>query len=299
MIDLACPSCRRALCPHAGALLCTACGAEYRQVDGIHRFLPAERAAHFQAFLADYTAIRIAEGRASADPGYFRRLPEPTPGGPLESQWELRRRSWTTVRRRAVGPAPPALEVVDIGAGVGWLSNRLADLGHHPYAVDLSVDPDDGLGAARHFEHSFPRMQAEMDAMPFGDGSADVVVFNASLHYSCDYHRTLVEALRVLAPRGRIIVLDSPIYRHTAAGEAMVAERRLDFERRFGTRSDSLPSIGYLTPAMLHHLAGSLGLRWRRHHTWYGWAWAWRPWQARLRSQRAPSRFTVLVGRRA
>lgn len=271
---------------------------EYPVEDGIHRCLPPARAAHFERFLREYTSVRMAEGRASDDPAYFQRLPEPTPGGPIEWQWNIRRHTWRTVRSRVLRAAPPQLTIVDVGAGVGWLSNRLSEAGHELHAVDLSVDGDDGLGAARHFVHPFERYQAEMDDLPFADATADVVVFNAALHYSTDYRRTLGEALRVLGPGGRIVVLETPLYRTSAAGDAMVAERHAQFERQYGTRSDAVPSIEFLTGEMLEELARDLGLRWRRHHTWYGWRWAMRPWKARWRRTRPPSRFVVLVATR-
>lgn len=274
---------------------CEPCAQGYPVIDGIHRFLTAQRAAHFDGFLRDYTTVRLAEGRASSDPEYFRRLPVPTPGGPIEWQWRLRQRTWRTVRRRVIRRAPPALRIADIGAGVGWLSNRVTHDGHVAHAVDLFIDEHDGLAAARHFQSTFPRSQAEMDALPFADGSVDVVVYNASLHYSTNYERTLREALRVLAPEGRIVVMDSPIYRHHASGQTMVSERHDDFQRRFGTRGDSIDSVGFLTAGMLAELAHTLDVRWRRHHTWYGWAWAWKPWRARLRRRREPSRFVMLI----
>lgn len=299
MIELACPSCHGPLRVDDGALHCVTCVCDYPTVDGIHRFLTVERAQHFDDFLRDYSTVRLAEGRASKDPDYFRRLPEPTSGGPIEWQWTLRRHTWRTVRRRAIRPAPPSLRIADVGAGVGWLSNRLAHDGHQPHAVDLFVDEHDGLAAARHFDRPFPRSQAEMDALPFAVASVDVVVFNASLHYSTDYERTLREALRVLAPGGRIVVMDSPIYRHRVSGETMISERHDDFQQRFGTRGDSIASVGFLTAGMLADLEQTLHIRWRRHHTWYGWAWAWKPWRARLRRRREPSRFVVLVACRS
>jgi SAM-dependent methyltransferase len=299
MIQLACPKCRASLDgpTHLGAT-CSECGEDYPVVDGIHRFLPAERVVHYEPFLRDYTAVRLAEGRGSADVAYFRRLPEPTPGGPIEWQWRLRRRTWATVRDRVLPELGDNLVIVDVGAGVGWLSNRAFELGHVAHAVDLTVDAEDGLGAARHYGPSIRRYQAEMDALPFADAQADVVVFNASLHYSTDYARTIGEALRVLRPGGRIVIMDSPIYGRDDAGRQMVAERHADFERRFGTRSDSLDSIEYLTDAMLADVGRRLEVRWERHRTWYGWRWAWRPWKARLRRRRQPSRFVVLVGTR-
>lgn len=272
--------------------------ATYPVVDGIHRCLSPDRAAFFDQFVREYTAVRMAEGRGTDDPEYFRRLPEPTPGGPIEWQWAIRRNTWRTVRTRVLRAAPPAMTIVDVGAGTGWLSNRLSERGHDLHAVDLTDDPSDGLGAARHFLHSFERYQAEMDDLPFADATADVVVFNAALHYSTDYHRTLGEALRVLRPGGRVVVLETPLYRTRSAGDAMVAERHAQFERQYGTRSESVPSIEFLTDDMLTDLADALGLRWRRHRTWYGWQWAMRPWKARWRRRRPPSRFVVLVATR-
>ena len=300
MTQLACPKCRAVLdgSNHEGST-CASCGEAYPVVDLIHRFLPAERLAHYQPFLRDYTAVRLAEGRGTADVAYFRRLPEPTRGGPIELQWKLRRRTWATVRDDVLPSLGDGLVVVDVGAGVGWLSNRLFELGHVPHAVDLTVDDDDGLGAARHYGPPWQRYQAEMDALPIADSQADVVLFNASLHYSTDYVRTIGEALRVLRPGGRIVIMDSPIYGRDEAGRQMVAERHVDFERRFGTRSDSVDSIEYLTTSMLDDLGRRLGVTWERHRTWYGWNWALRPWKARLRRRRQPSRFVVLVGTRS
>jgi ubiquinone/menaquinone biosynthesis C-methylase UbiE len=189
--------------------------------------------------------------------------------------------------------------VLDLGAGVGWLSHRAAQLGHQPLAVDLSVDELDGLGAAScHLADGWPLVQAEFDRLPLADAQADVTVFNASLHYSVDLAATLAEALRVTRPDGAVVVMDSPIYRADAAGAAMVAERAADFERRFGTRSDAMPSVGYLTDDGIAALGRQLGVRWQTVVPWYGWRWAARPWQARLRRQRERSRFAVLVARR-
>ncbi len=294
MIDLACPRCRA---PLAGSA-CDGCGEIYPIVAGIHRLLPNERLVHFQPFLQQYTAVRVAEGRLTHSVEDFLRLPEPTPGDPFAWQWNLRRRTWSTVHDRVLSQLGSGLTVLDVGAGVGWLSNRLHELGHHPHAIDLTVDDHDGLGAAAVCDPPWPRYQAEMDALPFADSQADLVVFNASLQYSTDYVRTIGEALRVLRPDGRIVVMDTPVYRRDIDGRQMVEERHADFERRFGTRSDHISSIEYITDAMLDEIGSRLGVRWKRHATWYGWAWAMRPWKARLLRRRRPSRFVVLVGTR-
>lgn len=291
---LACPVCRTVLGDASREeIRCPGCGQLWPRIDGIWRFLAPEREAVFAPFLRDYTRIRHAEGRGSEDPEHYRRLPECDPSHPIAWQWRMRSQTWAAFRRRVLPRLGP--KVVDLGAGVGWLSHRVAELGHHPCAVDVSVDDLDGLAAARHYNPDWPRLQAELERLPLADGQADAAVFNASLHYSTDYSVTLREALRVLRPGGRLVILESPIYRKEESGRRMVAERHADFARRFGTRSEAIPSIEYLTWERLDRLAKELGLRWQRFPTWYGWRWAVRPWVARFKRKREPSRFVILV----
>jgi hypothetical protein len=77
----------------------------------------------------------------------------------------------------------------------------------------------------------------------------------------------------------------------------MRAERHELFERRYGFRSDSVPSIEYFDEATIESLGRDLKIEWRRSLPWYGLSWALRPWKARLFSRRPPSRFLILVGR--
>lgn len=301
---LACPSCRQDLGPlsaHRGQseVRCAGCGLVAPCVEGIWRFLPPAAAARFAPFLADYTRIRHAEQRGSDDPAYYLALPDCPPDHPIAAQWALRRRTFAAFTRRVLPRLGSGLRVVDLGAGVGWLSHRLAQLGHHPMAVDLTTDDRDGLGAGRHYSPAWPRVQAEFDRLPLAAEAADLVIFNASLHYSTDYEVTLAEALRVLTPGGTVAVVESPIYRRPESGRRMVEERRADFARRYGTRSEALPSRDYLTWEGIEDLGRRLGIRFQVITPWYGWRWALRPWIARLRRHREPSRFAILLAKKS
>jgi LCP family protein required for cell wall assembly len=284
---------------------CRECGHRTERRDGIWDAIdPAARSRH-ERFLADYLTVRRGEGRGSDDPEYYRRLPDARRDDPVAAQWRIRRRTWKHLRRhvlRRLGPrrgstrAP--LRVVDLGAGVGWLSNRLAAAGHRPVAIDVSVDERDGLGAARHYDPTWPLLRADFDRLPLADAQADVVLFDASLHYSADYAATLREALRVIVPEGRVVVLETPLYRNRASGDAMVAERHAAFAADFGTRSDSVPAREFLTPADLTELSDEVGVEWQVTRPWYGLRWALRPLRAKLARRRAPSRFPILVAHR-
>jgi SAM-dependent methyltransferase len=163
-------------------------------------------------------------------------------------------------------------------------------------AVDIFADPRDGLRAARHYAIGFPTVEADFDRLPFANASFDLVVFNASLHYSADYARTLSEARRCLRPEGRLVILDSPVYKLSRHGEQMRAERQTFFEKQHGFRSEALRSIEFLDEPTLDGLARDLRLTWRIHRPWYGLGWTLRPWKARLAGRRPPSRFWILEG---
>jgi ubiquinone/menaquinone biosynthesis C-methylase UbiE len=263
----------------------------------IEEALEPERKKIYARFFDEYSSIRRAEGRGCADPAYYRALPFLDLSGRHTAQWAIRAKTFRYLETRLL-PAEPA-DILDLGAGNGWLCYRLAQLGHRPVAVDLRTDELDGLGAAaRHFA-LFPLFQAEFDRLPFESARFDLAIFNAAFHYSVDYKKTLLEAARCLRPGGRIIIMDSPLYKRREHGEWMREERRRQFAAQYGFRSDSIPSLDYLYEGQLEELAREVGLRWEIHRPWYGWAWRLRPWKARLLGRRPPSRFWILAGCRS
>jgi SAM-dependent methyltransferase len=298
-LRFACPRCRAALVPDSDAgLCCPLDGGAYSQVDGIWRMLPPERLEAFADFIRDYETIREAEGRGAQDAVWYRALPFGDRSGRFTQDWRIRAQSYRTLLRAVIRPLAThtSLTILDLGAGNGWLSNRLAAEGHQVAAVDLLTNPRDGLGAHVHYETMFTPIQAEYDSLPLDDSQFDVAVFNGSLHYAEDYPTTLREALRVLRPGGQLVVMDSPVYRQAHSGQQMVQERERHFEQKYGFPSNALDSEHYLTHDRLDTLAETLGLRWRLHRPFYGARWALRPLRARLRGRREPAQFMVIVG---
>lgn len=254
-------------------------------------------------FRAAYGEHRAAEGRGAGGTAELLALPY-LADGPLAAQWRVRARTYDAFAARVLAPlareAGRPLRIADLGAGNGWLSYRAAVLGHEPTAFDVRDDAVDGLGAAAgydaHLPRPFERAAASFDALPSRDGTFDVAVFNASLHYAIDLSAVLREAVRVTRPGGRIAILDSPFYRRDADGRAMVDEKRRHAAARFGAHADALtglPFIEYLTRARLADASAPLGLRWRRHRVRYPLSYELRPLVAFLRRRRAPSRFDL------
>ena len=248
-----------------------------------------------QTFIEHYACIRACEGRGSDDGAYYRALPFADLTGRHARQWQIRARTFRYFVRHVLPPAP--CRILDLGAGNGWLSYRLRELGHEPVAVDIFRDRRDGLAAVRSYPAPFPAVEADFDCLPFADGWFDLAVFNASIHYSPDYERTLTAVRRCLRPGGRLVILDSPVYKQYEDGVRMRTERQAQFQHQYGFRSEALGSIEFLDERSLAELARRLALQWEIYRPWYGWRWHLRPVVAWIARRRPPSRFWILSAR--
>jgi SAM-dependent methyltransferase len=233
---------------------------------------------------------------------YYRSLPFKDLSGNFSKDWAIRARSFNLLVKKLLTPIQAHLErplkVLDLGAGNGWLSNRLASQGDRVVAVDLLVNEQDGLGAWKYYEHQFTPIQAEFNRLPIMDGFADVAIFNSSFHYSENYEETLKEALRAVDEEGLVVIMDTPIYRRPASGAKMVAERQAAFLEQYGFTSDALDSENFLTYERVSELGEAHGIHWLYFRPFYGIGWLLRPLQAWLARKREPARFHLIAGYR-
>jgi SAM-dependent methyltransferase len=299
-IRLKCPRCRADL----NALDCPLCGLRMQVDRGIVRAMSPDRVSHYARFMHDYERIRQAEGRASQQHDFYLGLPYDDLSGRNRNQWKIRARSYDYLIKRVLNlnHTFDGRRILDLGAGNCWMSYRLALAGYNPVAVDLLTNEGDGLGAGEHFRKHlpamFPRFQAELARLPFQDEQFDVAIFNASFHYAEDYSATLREALRCIKSGGMVVVSDTPWYSCEDSGNKMVSERSAAFVRQYGTPSDSIRSLEFLTDDRLRALEEALSVRWTIHSPRYGLRWAIRPLVAKLRNRREPSRFRIYVARK-
>jgi SAM-dependent methyltransferase len=100
----------------------------------------------------------------------------------------------------ALAEVQPAA-VLEVGCGTGWFSQRIRDeLAAVVVAVDQSkrmVELARGLGLDAHV--------ADVQALPFPDGSFDCVTANWMLYHVSDLDLGLREIARVLRPPGRLV----------------------------------------------------------------------------------------------
>ena len=296
-VSWCCSYCGAMLEPRGRGLFCPAEDRWFATQGAVHRLLPAERRQEIQPFLELYQRVRRDEGWR-AEPG----LPEVPAHHPHAGIWRLRarhfRRGMALLRER-LGRGP--WNVLEVGAGCCWAGARLVAEGHQVTAVDVNLDPEDGLPAAdRLLEEParLPRAEADMDALPLAAGSFEVVLATGALHYARRPDRTLVELRRVTRRGGFLLVLDSPVYRRRRDGNAMVKARARDHVRRYSTAGPAELQSSFFVYRDLAALFAAAGWVLEVH----GWPGPLREWLRDrvelVRHGRRTARFPALMARR-
>jgi SAM-dependent methyltransferase len=292
-----CSYCSAPLTPRGSGLYCAAEGRWFASQGGVHRLLPEERRRELLPYLELYQRVRRDLGWV-AEAG----LPDVPRGHRRQALWGHRARHFKTAMALAaerLGPGP--WRALEAGAGSAWASLRLLDAGHQVVATDLSLDEADGLLAPNRFLSSpalLPRAEAEMEALPFEPGRFDLVVVAGALHHTPRLGRSLLEMRRVTRPGGLLLVVDSPVYRRRADGEAQVARRMDDLGRRYKVAIPRESQAGYLVVGEMAGAFRSAGWRLEMH----GWPRRAAEWTRDAleiaRHGRRTARFPVLVGSR-
>jgi ubiquinone/menaquinone biosynthesis C-methylase UbiE len=158
-------------------------------------------------FVAEYRRVRLAEGFASADPRFVHQLPFRDATGRNAATWRIRAFHYLVIRA-GLALLPRAERVLDVGAGNGWLSRRLAG-SYRVTALDVDAT-DTGLGGL--VDARIKRVCGDLESLPVRDSSFDVVIAAATIHYATRLPVALSEVARVLRPGGVFILADSPIY---------------------------------------------------------------------------------------
>jgi SAM-dependent methyltransferase len=117
--------------------------------------------------------------------------------------------------RKALGgnPSAPFGDALEIGAGTGYFSLNLLQLGLIERATATDISPG-MLGAlevsARRLGLEVETAAADAEELPFADASFDLVFGHAVLHHIPDPARALAEFRRVLRPGGTVAFCGEP-----------------------------------------------------------------------------------------
>jgi SAM-dependent methyltransferase len=292
---LCCPECGGPLTEAGGGLMCGRDDAFFATLSGVHRLLGHERQAELAAATAFYCRVRADEGFK-----HSRDLPKVPRGHAQARIWRQRARHFGRFLDWLARERPSEQAIVDIGAGCCWAAQRLAERGHQVAALDINLDSKDGLTALEEtgLHPAIERIEADMEFLPLSAACADVVLLNGALHYARCPQNVVAEARRILKPTGCVVILDSPIYRRSVDGEAMVKFKKREFLGRYGYAPCRDAAAGYFTVSELTRVLERSGFEVR----FVGW-----PSRLRemgrdlievLRHGRRTARFPMIVAKR-
>jgi ArsR family transcriptional regulator len=146
------------------------------------------------------------------------------------------------------------MDVADLGCGEGYLTIEAARFARRVIAVDRS---DAVLARAQDLARrrglkNIQWKRGRIEALPVRDASVDLALLSQTLHHADDPSRALGEAVRIVRPGGRVLVLDLRSH-----DQAWVRER-LD-DRWLGFDDEELAAL--LDTAGLKDVRVSVGAR--------------------------------------
>jgi len=133
--------------------------------------------------------------------------------------------SWKSVAEALLRLLPP-MTIADLGAGDGTFALLLAQGAKKVIAVDTSarmIEVGRDL-AQRNGIGNVEFRPGDMEEVPIAAAEVELVFFSQSLHHALHPERALKEAYRILAPGGRIVVLDLLKHRFEEARELYADE---------------------------------------------------------------------------
>jgi ubiquinone/menaquinone biosynthesis C-methylase UbiE len=104
----------------------------------------------------------------------------------------------------------PAIDVADLGAGEGTLSQILAKNAHNVIAVDISermVEVGTQLAKDQGITNLEYRI-GDLEEPPISDNSIDLAIFSQALHHANSPQKATIAAQRILRKGGRLVILD-------------------------------------------------------------------------------------------
>jgi SAM-dependent methyltransferase len=185
-VELACPQCRRDIPPvvewGATGYACERCGATYRVVGGVPRFVTSDDYAH--TFTFEWLRHRQTQLDAGADGISERTFRQKTGLVPEDVAGRL---------------------VLDAGCGMGRFAEVVSRWGGTCVGVDLSR----AVEAAAENIGTRPNVflaQADLRRLPFRENMFDIIYSIGVLHHTPDCASSFRALLPYLAPGGTIVV---------------------------------------------------------------------------------------------
>ena len=118
-------------------------------------------------------------------------------------------RSWEAIGHLALR-LTPAIDIADLGAGEGLLSQLLAQRARQVWCIDNSprmVEVGTELAAKNNLGNLTYKL-GDIEQVPLEDKSVDLAILSQALHHAQHPQNAVNEACRILRPGGQLLILD-------------------------------------------------------------------------------------------
>lgn len=118
-------------------------------------------------------------------------------------------RSWEALGHLALRLAPP-IDIADLGAGEGLVSQLLARRARRVWCIDSSPKMVE-VGTALAEKNGLANLTyklGDIEKVPLPDASVDLAILSQALHHARHPQTAVTEAARILRPGGQLLVLD-------------------------------------------------------------------------------------------
>jgi ubiquinone/menaquinone biosynthesis C-methylase UbiE/uncharacterized protein YbaR (Trm112 family) len=205
-----------------GDVRCAGCGHVYPVEDGMPQMLHdgVRAIGPKRRKIAGWVELAKSEGWYTLEDEVDLALPYVNRDlGWDDETWRANEHSFSLLLQRF---AQPGMRVLEVGAAKCWAAQHLIRLGCDYVGSDIVVDPVIGLGRGALYEQPvgpFERVQADVESLPFADGSFDLVFCVAALHRAIDLPRAVRELARVTRRGGVVAALNEGTRPLTASGD--------------------------------------------------------------------------------
>lgn len=145
--------------------------------------------------------------------------------------------------------------VLDVGTGTGRMMELFAADASHFVALDNSTEMlrlaraklgnmDPAVGSKTEI------MLGDFNALPFGDDTFDTILFHQVLHYAQHPEGVIAQAARVLAPQGRLVIVDFATHDREEL-RTIHAHARLGFDDKLISRAFDVNGVDLAHQATL------------------------------------------------
>lgn len=118
-------------------------------------------------------------------------------------------RSWQAIGHLALR-LTPAIDIADLGAGEGLISQLLAHRARQVWCIDNSprmVEVGTDLARSNGLANLAYKL-GDIEQVPLDDKSVDLAILSQALHHARHPQAAVDEAFRILRPGGQLVVLD-------------------------------------------------------------------------------------------